>query len=384
MKKLISILVAFAMMATLCVAMAFAEDPNYEAEHFALTKELQMPDGTKTPAVTYTFDFDASTEASDHTATNTPAITDPTISYTANGSAANQTLDEDDIFTGTWAPGKYVYIITEHNDAATMNDNDETYTYDGAKYKVNMYVKADETKTFTIYKWNSETSSWEKTPITSEQGEDGVAEAKFTNTYVKKTLVNPNGDEEDPSNDSAGYAFEKFIESDAGGLYTDKEWAFDVTVDIPDLSSATGYTYEVWTVGTTGDNATAAKVTTKGGTIGEAGDTIYLKAGERAVFKDLDVGAKVNVKEQNTNDINESATLKVGDAQPASYAILTGADTAITQDVANYLKVTNTPENSTAPEGIMIQNLPFIVLALIAIGGLVAYVIVRRRNADEA
>ena len=39
---------------------------------------------------------------------------------------------------------------------------------------------------------------------------------------------------------------------------------------------------------------------------------------------------------------------------------------------------------STPTEGVLMANLPYIVLALVAIGGMVAYVVVRRRNADEA
>ena len=43
-----------------------------------------------------------------------------------------------------------------------------------------------------------------------------------------------------------------------------------------------------------------------------------------------------------------------------------------------------TIEKTVTSTGILISNLPYIALALVAIGGLVAYVVVRRRNADEA
>ena len=35
-------------------------------------------------------------------------------------------------------------------------------------------------------------------------------------------------------------------------------------------------------------------------------------------------------------------------------------------------------------EGVLHNSIPYIVLALVAIGGMAAYVIIRRRNADEA
>ena len=46
--------------------------------------------------------------------------------------------------------------------------------------------------------------------------------------------------------------------------------------------------------------------------------------------------------------------------------------------------VTNISDKAGTTEGVLINSIPYIVLALVAIGGMVAYVVVRRRNADEA
>ena len=377
MKKLISILVAFAMMASLAVCMAFAEGENYAAKTFTLTKELQMPTGTKTPAKTFNYLIEP---VQGETAANTPAATTTAISFTSEETPTTKSLTAAQVFGGTYAPGKYVYTIKEV-DASADNTDEQTFTFDKTQYKVNIYVDANNNKTYTLYEREGEDGTWSKTPAEGT-GDNTAVDAEFENTYVKTTKVTPNGDKDDPSNDSAGYSFEKFIENDAGGLYTDKNWTFTVTFDIPELSKKDGYNYEIWTVGTPGENGTATKVS--GPTKLTSGQTITLKAGQRAVFTDLDVGAKVNVKEADTDNITEGATLKVGTAAPAEYAILTGADTSINEGVGNYLKVTNTSTQNTQPEGILISNLPYIVLALVAIGGLVAYVVVRRRNADEA
>ena len=129
-------------------------------------------------------------------------------------------------------------------------------------------------------------------------------------------------------------------------------------------------------VKTTGEE----EVTAKAGTLVPGTPaTVNLKTNERLVFTDLDVGTVINVKEADYSaDFNASATLN-----GASAAIADGVD-ATASEAGNKLYVTNESKNDTTPEGILISNLPYIALALVAIGGLVAYVVVRRRNADEA
>ena len=384
LNKLFAILVAMAMVLSLGVVSAFALDAatdDQKAAKFVLTKNLEMPAGTNVPAGAV---FSYTATATAESATPSPSITIPDITFAATDTTTTNTDGNlvatrslENIFASVTAPGKYVYEIKETsgtNDTRAAANN-ETFTYDPTIFTVRIYVDANHNQTFTIT---------EKTTTTEEAKDevkviDGVktAVADFDNTYVKSKVVNPNGDKDNPANDSTGYAFEKFIENDAGGLYTNQDWVFTVTFDIPDLSTKDGYNYEVWTVGTTGDEGTAAKVS--GPTKLTSGQTITLKAGQRAVFTDLDVGAKVNVKEADTDNITEGAKLN-----DVAYNIIEGDDVDIEQDTTEYLKVTNTSTQSTTPEGILISNLPYIALALVAIGGLVAYVVIRRRNADEA
>ena len=58
------------------------------------------------------------------------------------------------------------------------------------------------------------------------------------------------------------------------------------------------------------------------------------------------------------------------------------ADAKVTAELQEKT-ITNT-YNETTQEGVLHNSIPYIVLALVAIGGMVAYVVVRRRNADEA
>ena len=119
---------------------------------------------------------------------------------------------------------------------------------------------------------------------------------------------------------------------------------------------------------------------------GEWGVTVPMRGGdelggERLVFTDLDVGATVKVAEENYGD--DFIQTAVFNDTGATYNPTTATDYTVAE-TASELQVTNESKNDTTPTGILIANLPYIVLALVAIGGLVAYVVVRRRNADEA
>ena len=62
-----------------------------------------------------------------------------------------------------------------------------------------------------------------------------------------------------------------------------------------------------------------------------------------------------------------------------------GTNAVYINDKSNAKAFTNKYDETKDPEtGLSIANLPFIVLALVAVGGLVAYVVVRRKSEDNA
>ena len=74
-------------------------------------------------------------------------------------------------------------------------------------------------------------------------------------------------------------------------------------------------------------------------------------------------------------EASQTYTKKAGSVELTNETV--DAENALEAKVTNVHKTTDTT-------GILMSNLPYIVLALVAIGGMVAYVVVRRRNADEA
>lgn len=92
------------------------------------------------------------------------------------------------------------------------------------------------------------------------------------------------------------------------------------------------------------------------------------------MFNDIDYGAKYIVTEDDYTAIGYTASGEVENAAVVSDSTANAADVTNTYD----------DDKDETKTGITMNNLPFIVLALVALGGLVAYVVVRRRNADEA
>ena len=408
MKKLISILVAFAMMASLAVTAAFALAPataGQEVNDVTVKKTLKFPAGTATPNATFTFEVIEDTK---NGSAAVPAIADQPIAFGSTsvqqdcteGKQVEDTFDFDALVTEAFKIGRqdevpngqYAYVIKETQSVTPAKADNETYTFSGKVYRVRVY-KSNDGITYTVTEVTNygETNESEVKATGTSGQEAGKYEATlaFENTYVKTKVVDPDGDD----GDKAGFAAEKYVD-EKGNLYAGKDFNFNVKVTAPAINTLVndetkddykpGYSYEVINV-ETGAVAKDADNNEKKGTIipSATATTIALKTGERLVFTDLDIGAIVNINEADYAADFEQTAVFNNDTE-GKYDAKTAKDYAV-KETDSYLKVTNKDtKGSTEPEGILISNLPYIALALVAIGGLVAYVVIRRRNADEA
>ena len=392
LNKFFAVLVALAMMATLCVSMAFAED-GIQAENVDLTKTLTKNAQTTTPDASFVFKVVKNTTKGDSHAVD---IANQTFIYNSTADLT-QKKDMDTVFEQALASapnGMYVYDVMEDAAASTQTNTTadgkttNTFTYSDKVYRVRIYKSG--TADAPVYKYTvSEVTGYgtdneveSKKPVTPgpEAGDEGTIDMPFENKYVKTTNVTPDGKDPEDDNDAAGLFVQKNVDNDASNLYADKEFEFTLNATAPAVNTLsttkTGYAYKVMKVN-------GAEDTTKAGTlVPGTPSTVNLKTGERIVFTDLDVGATVTVKEADYS-ADFTATDKLNGTDVNTIASTNGTTATITEN-GNKLFVKNTAKNSTTPEGILISNLPYIALALVAIGGLVAYVVIRRRNADEA
>ena len=412
LNKLFAILVALAMMATLCVSMAFAawtEGTDTEAKNAVLTKRVETPNETTLKEGSFVFTFVQKTADDKYTVSaDAASLGTKTIEI----KKANQVKDVDDkdVYVNTENlfenpksvksifphAGLYAYTVTET--AGYTADTGETVHNSGAQYTVYVVVAntADNTdlyvKNIIVVKDKNDDGKAnedadkkkEITPGSGEdQKEDGTpigSDFAFTNTYVKTNSTTPDAEEEPTTKDDTALYVQKIVDdTDAPGqIDLTKDFKFDVTVDLPSLASDDVKAIIV----NVGEEvpANAQEITFKDNVSQE----ISLKHNQRLVFKALPVGTVYTATEKDLDTKTFTATTNATDTDKVTNpgvteGVVKGTDTENNVIVTNKLN-----KSAVEPEGILISNLPYIALALVAIGGLVAYVVVRRRNADEA
>lgn len=416
MKKSIRKIASVVLASALCLSMgmaAFAEDaPSATTEENAtayITKEFQMPEGTTTPSATFTFDITKvsvdglTTDAAKATMPNGSAsitFSSADTGTVAEGSDVKKIVKSTQIFENAQWPhaGVYVYTITEAQSGVTITDDAaETANYSDAQYTATVLVanKADGSglyvKSFVVTK-DKDDAGKEVTPAEGDKEKvdpkpvdptDPTDPSKggalrFVNTYTKKinvTPVNPDPDPDNPNANDKGLSVSKTVTGDLG----DKTKDFDFSVKIVAPSLATDASYEAKVInadGTVDETLAFASNETK---------TVKLHDGQELVFTGLYVGTSYEVAEINLDSKYTTTTKSV---------VNSGTVTTVTADATTKIatvsnKVTegndivavNNDYSASTPAGILVNNLPFILMIAVAAAGFVAYIAVRRRRA---
>ena len=418
MKKLISILVAFAMMMVLSVSAAFAADTapgsettptdDQKSADAVIGKYLTVADGVTVPDVTFTFNF---TPVASDTNNGGPAVNPaPTLTTAGQNPTLTDAAADDNSVAGSFsiadlfddgeggliftAPGEYIYTVAESNNRSTNTNSTtgvtETYTDDESEFTVRIYVKYDANgnlviDTITIADEDGNKVNPTEDPTDDDFDPSDPEGATFVNNYEKSKAVDP--DDVDP--DNALLEVKKLVDGATDYIDPDQDFSFTINVSKPDndtsdATTVTAYVYDNEEEELTGDTFTITY---------DADSEFTLKANQSLLFNTLPYGATYSVTEDITGIENEdnytiSATWDDGAALPGTKgdATLT-VETGLVEDTdaSNNVTYTNTLDaDDVTPTGILMNNLPYIALALVAIGGLVAYVVVRRRQDDEA
>lgn len=473
LNKFFAILVALAMMATLCVSMAFAkpDDPlDNPLADSNLVKYFQVAEGVTVPDATFTF-----TVTPEYTTANVdsvPAAKTPTFSLntytdeeltakgsgvTDDGNSVYMTKPLNEIFDVNSykdsGAGVYYYSVreTEKTNATIDAAEDKDINYDGTVYLVRVYVTVGEDGNLEISNVTVQEA------VTDDDGDvvkdEETGEPQGTGGKVDATVEDPtipdedaddydNKDNEDPDddvgaaerNDNGTIATEGFTFTN---IYTETQEtdepfnpegdtpsygaiAVNKTVDADDATAkAAAFPFTMTVTPATGHEADATYVSAKKyaknaetgaweevtgaanainftkNSEGKWVANFSLTDGQYVVIDELPAGSKYVVKE-NLQSVEKA------NYYTAEYA-LTGSSTATKTDAiageelttptvllaktdaGDKVAYTNTFDDElNTPTGILINNLPYIALALVAIGGLCAYVIVRRKADDEA
>lgn len=357
-----------------------------------VNKELDIAEGITTPTATFTFKFaPKSGQNSANVPYETVTPTNGTIPNRTVTYGAGDTLPQgktaitkatDDIFAGvTYAnAGEYVYTVSEEQTGWTaLANNIDTLTFDTKTYEMHVFVKnkSQGTGTYISNVYFVDTTAGSTTAATAkktgntEAGTEGGSKVYkydlFKNKYTKKagktgdtpSTINPNAD---------ALTITKKV---AGGLASKtKNFTFKLTFKAASTDETGTYT------GTKGSEQIQF---TK-----DVEKEFTLHDGESLVFADLPAGTKYTLKEEGTSGYTpssaykENGTLKNGSTGTQSQAY-TVADVLIGEKENNNIVTNTLPE--VTPTGLLIDNLPFIIMIGLGLFGFIL-VAKRRREAE--
>lgn len=338
-KKFKTAAAAGLMAAVMCMGtvVSAADTPTVDAK---IQKDFQIAEGITVPDITFTFTF-AGVEA------DAPAISAKTVAYsnadTVTSGISSKTVAE--IFRGVTFPHAGVYTYTVQETAGETSVENGTVTYDGSVYTVRVYVR------------NTENGGLAIDQITAAKGAEGQevkqSEIKFVNKFEKKTNL--------------------VVKKNTVGDLADKtkEFTFNVTFTKP-------ATYDGSTFVSGNDTYTFGQEYTF--TLADGGQKVFsnLPAGTRYVVTEVGsadgYAPSVTVVENGTQTVNKTA------ADADSLATAETGKTNLAGEGTNTVTFTNTYKDVPIT-GIIMNNLPFVILILAAAAGIVGYLVIRRRVA---
>ena len=434
LKRLSAVLGVLALVVGL-VLPAMADDTSSTANSTGtsvqITKTLKIGQGITVPSENFQFVFaSATTEEADALgetgsyivpgATQAgggryPDLSSVTVDYNSELRKADGT-DEELTFMSpvidladsslVWeAPGLYIYSVNE------TPGNTAGMTYDSATYFLKVYVKNGDNgavvDSVAVYGKNDE-NKWvkiegaptdTKEPGTSgkDDGSDDYAgnAFRFINSYQKlvdEHPTNPNetsGDDTTQNSNPAAFKLTK----DVSGNYANKDYGFDFKVKVHLPATYNDYTPIMATV----NGYTANLINNKDyaddelGTVTLIPDTeyiVYLKHADSFAINELPAGATVEVKEEPSGMKyvptylgKWGGDLSIDREGRGDKGTELATDTIVVGENGAYVQFTNTLNDSdVTATGIVIGNLPYILMVLIALAGIGFLMVGKKRR----
>lgn len=356
-----------------------------------IKKVLNLPSvDVKTPEVEFKFKFEQhSFNAKEDQKAKCPAIGDQSVKYAAKETEAADDKDAKkngvqliqttgDALKGVdfTEAGQYTYKVTEEEKTLTG------LVCSKAEYLVSIFVKTKADNKFTVDNIQIKKTKDDKGQAVTEQktqydgSTDESNKFEFDNNYDPKAgNDNPTGTDI-TNEDKKGFVLKKKVAGEAGKVNANEPFTFNFTVSKPAGSNAadTDFDYKIVNAqGVAGDKKTA--------NYGTPFDVV-LHHGDRVVFANVLLGSMVKAKETidagythslEGSKMNNVAVTNVTDIEDTGKNIGDKGD--------NSIIFVNTQQT---PTGILLNSLPFIVLALVALAGIVFFVKNRKHDDLEA
>lgn len=370
--------------------------PQTPVKQLKIKKVLNLPSAdVKTPAVKFFFTFtkhsyngetDKTSECPDITVAKS---VDYSEADTTDGDANKQGLQlvktTENVLKGvTFAKaGQYTYKVTENQTLADNTTLPQGLVMSKAEYLVSIFTKTiannkvvvDNIYIAQLKKDDGTDIDGEKKKVDYDSTSDTTNKFEFNNNYDPKAgNDNPLG-KEITEDDKKGFVLQKNVEGEKANA--NEEFTFSLTVTKPEGSHGSDQNFNY-------------KVVDSNGTAGDASQGAYgtafevkLKKGCRVVLSSVLLGSKVQAEE--TVSAGYTKTLAAGQCKFNGTAIATVDDLKAGKNIGdkgdNSIIFVNTQQT---PTGILLNSLPFIVLALVALAGIVFFVKNRKHDDLEA
>ena len=343
--KIKGMLMAGMLTMSLCAGTAvMAEEVVPTVGQADITKNLQIAEGITVPDTTFTFNITQT--AGDETTvakTTTAAFNADTVTNDLVSKAATTELADASKYPHA---GVYTFTVSEKKGDVT------DMTYDEKAYTVNVYVVNDG-------------NGLKVDSITANDGTAKVTDMSFDNTYVKDSSLT--------------------IKKEVTGTQADRTKHFNFTINMTKASTDTRASYTGTIV--KGDKCTKTHrnvVLTFDGS-GKATADVELCDGDTITFDNIAAGTRYTVTEAGAEDGYTPSVAVVengGAAQKATAKTETdgiSADNKLIGENTNSVVFTNAYAD-TPVTGVIINNIPYVVLVAVAVCALVALVLINRRR----
>ena len=361
-------------------AKAEGETNNQIWKDLKITKILYKAEkGVTTPDAEFEFSFTPKTE-------DAPKIENVKIPFT---SAYNDDADSEqagvqventvgvNLSEIQWPKsGIYKYELKEVIPESGIKDMDYGYIFDAYhnKYaKPGAYIirfKVEEINENLEVTGITVTSRYSK--FTKKINYDDKKGIKFKNYYDKKDgNDNPGGGTDITEADKKGFAFKKIVDSEKD---YDLEKTFDFGIQVDKAVGSNSKDTELKYVIVDKDGNVGVEKTAAYGTE----FTVNLKDKERVVFTDVILGSKVSVTEKDSKGLTPSNKSNFFGKDDASSNDKTVVGYIGDQEGGNFAEFTNKNMPIT---GILIDNLPYI--ALVVVAGFGIFFFVKNRKEEE-
>lgn len=343
-----------------------------------INKTLNIAEGITTPTATFTFTFKF-TEKTGQSSNGAPyqtgvAIPDRNVEYNKNDHPTADKIQKatEDIFSGVayGHAGEYVYDVAEAKtgwQAITKNGKTiDAMRYDKRTYEMHVIVKNKVNGGVYIssvyFKENNKSNAPKVEP--SEQGVYNL----FDNTYTKDASKEPNPD--DPSQvdpNAKALTITKKVDGASGDKTRD--FQFHIKIQLPSTNK-TAETPVTNIIVKHGSKSEVLAVVTPADTVEY---NFTLKDGETFTVEQLPAGSKYTVTETGVAGYTDSSIYTTNGAEQTSQG-QKNVDFTLTDiligEKKNDNKVTNKIDDVT-PTGLLIDNLPFILMIGLGLAGFV-------------